>query len=81
MRKEVKMEIRWPNLITFVIVICVLVMALKNHHQIAAFLSTMKAIGPGHDPDEQVLGLIAFGILMVSIVALTVILKDNRRNQ
>ena len=75
------MEIRWPSVFVFALAVFALVVALKRHREIAAFLAGMERIGPGHDTNEQILGLIAFGILVVMILALAVILKDDRRGR
>lgn len=73
------MEIRWPNVFVFALAVLALVVALKRHHEIAAFLGAMDRIGPGNTPGEQMLGLIAFGLLVVTILALALILKNGRR--
>ena len=75
------MEIRWPNVFVFALAVFALVVALKRHREIGAFLETMETIGTGHDPHEQMLGLMAFGLVIITILALAIILKGSRRGQ
>ena len=75
------MEIRWRNLFAFALAVFALVVAVKGRHEIGAFLATLGALGPGHTPDEQTVGLVAFGLLAVTILALALILKSNPRRR
>ena len=78
------MEIRWANLVAAALVVCALYIVSKMHPQMRAFLSTMSAIGSGHELEEQVLGLIAVGLLSATLLAaLRIVLqrdRDDRRD-
>ncbi len=75
------MEIKWTNIICLALVIFAIILMVKTPHQIGAFLSTMKDIGPEHSHEEKTVGLLAFGLLMVIIVALAkIVIESNRRN-
>ncbi len=73
------MELRWANVVAFALAIGALVVALKMHRQMYTFLSTMGSIGTSHDPSEVTAGLIAFGLLAVSLLGLIKILTHNDR--
>ena len=74
------MAIKWANAFVFVLAIVGLSIGLRHHRAMSAFLSMMTAIGPGHDPEEQVIGLLAFGIVAVSVLALIkVLIQGDRR--
>ena len=74
-------EIKWTNLIAFALALFALVIVLTMPRTIVSFLATMKNIGPGHTPEEQTLGLIAFGLLLVTIVALARIAASRRSGE
>ena len=69
-------EIRWRNLIALALVVFAVVVGLKTYPQIAAFLSSMKSVGPGGDTGDRTFGLMAFGLIVLTIVAVVRILKD-----
>ena len=71
------MEIRWRNIIALAVLVFALVVLSKAYRQIAAFLSTMVAVGPGGDVTELTFGLMAFGLLVITVVAVVRILKDS----
>jgi len=71
------MEIRWRNIIALALLIFALLVLLKAYRQITAFLSTMTAVGPGSDSKELTFGLMAFGLMIIAVVAVVRILKDN----
>jgi len=70
------MEIRWRNIIPLALLVFALVVLSKAYRQIVAFLSTMTAVGPGSDSRELTCGLMAFGLMIVAVVAVVRILKD-----
>lgn len=74
------MQIRWANIIALALAILALIVAVKARYQIAELLSTVKAIGPGGDPDERTLGILALGLIAISAVGIVRILQNNRRN-
>ena len=72
------MRILWSNVVVFLLAIVAVVVVVKMLPQIAAFLATMREIGPGNDPADQTLGLIAVGLTGVTIVAIVKILTNRR---
>ena len=76
------MEIRWNNLIALAMVIAAIVLVVKNPVEIGSFLGSMKAIGPGHTMEEKAMGLVAFGLIGVLIVAVVrIVVRNNERGQ
>ena len=73
------MNIRWSNVAAFALLLLALVIGIKMRREIAALFSTMPNIGPGHTPEEQVIGLIAASLILVAIVAMVRILANGRR--
>jgi hypothetical protein len=73
------MRILWPNIIAAALVTLAGVVLVKHSRPISAFIETMGHIGPGYSSDEQTLGLIAFAIVCISIVAVVKILSQNNR--
>lgn len=73
------MRILWTNVFAIVLGVFGIVILVKNRIEITGFLGTMKDIGPGHSPEEQTVGLIAIGLVLVTIVALVKILTHNDR--
>ena len=72
-------RIRWNNLIAFAMAIVAFWVAVKLLPEIRAFLATMRDLGPGHDPDDRTLGLIAVGLLGAVLVAIVRILVSSNR--
>jgi hypothetical protein len=73
-------RILWPNVIALALLIFALVVVLRHGSSVSEFLGAMNGIGPGHDPSEQVMGLVAFGLILVSIVAvLKIVISTNRK--
>jgi hypothetical protein len=58
-----------------------IVIALSNAHNIAAVLSSMADIGPGHTTDEKTIGLLVLGFCGVLIVAVVRILCAHSGSQ
>ncbi len=75
------MKIRWSNIVVLLLIVFALVVGIKAYRQITEFLSNMGNIGSGHSSHEQTFGLIAFGLILVTIVAIVRILQDNGRNK
>jgi hypothetical protein len=71
------MQVRWANVIAFGLFVIALVLIFCNWRAIAAFLGTMKSIGPGHSPEEMTLGLVAFGLTGILVLAAIRILHNN----
>jgi Na+/glutamate symporter len=74
------MEIKWSNIVAFALAVFALIVFSKTWPLIAAFFAAMKAIGPGHDPDQQVQGLVAFGLIALTLVGIVKILSSSGRN-
>ena len=74
------MDIRWSNVVAFGLAIFAFVIFLKTHQQISTFFSTIRSIGPGHDTDQQVMGLAAVGLIALTIVAIVKIVINSGRN-
>jgi len=72
------MEIKWNNVIAFGMALAALAIVMTHGQEMAAFLHAMKDVGPGHTPEEQVVGLIACGLIFVFVVALVRILTNDR---
>jgi hypothetical protein len=73
------MEIRWNNIIAFVLLLIALVLLVKCLPEITAFMASMKHLGPSHSTDDKVFGLIAFGLVGVLLVAIVRILSNNSK--
>jgi len=69
-------EIRWRNIIALALLVFAVVVVSKTYRQIAAFVSTMSDVGPRGDTTELTFGLMAFGLLVITVVAVVRILKD-----
>ena len=54
-----------------------LTVAFFNRAEIGVFLASMKDIGPGHTAEEKTIGLLAFGLVLVTIVAVVKILSQS----
>ena len=72
------MQIKWSNVIVLVLAAFALVIGLRNLPAIGAFLSTVSHIGPRGDPEQRIFGLMSFGLIMVTIVAVVRILVNNK---
>ena len=75
------MEIKWHNIFSLVFLIFTFILLMKFWNAIGAFLMTMRNIGPDHTPEEQVPGLIAFGLIIVLLVAIVKLLTSGNGNK
>ena len=74
------MEIKWANVAALGLVILSVVLAVRNRDELQATLGMILQVGPGHTPEEQVLGLCVLGVLCVAgVVIVRLILEANRR--
>lgn len=71
------MQIKWRNVFALALLVTAIVVAIKSARQIAAALSALGEIGPGHSPEDKMVGLIVLGLLGAIIVALARILSRN----
>lgn len=70
------MKILWARVITALIALFVLLILIVYRGPIAAFLGSMGEIGPGHTTEEKTVGLIAFGLVLVGILAVVKIVSQ-----
>ena len=71
------MEIKWSNIVAFVLGIVALVIVWKAGPAIASFFGSMRDIGPG-SPEEMATGLVAFALIAILIVAIVKILVSRK---
>ena len=62
------MTIKWTNIIALALVLAAVVVILTVPREIGAFLGTIRYIDGG-DPHDEMMGLMAFGLLLLLIVA------------
>lgn len=72
------MEIKWSNVVVVAILAFAVAVIVAAPEQMRAFLGSMEGIAPGHSPEEQVKGLIAFGVVIASILAVAIIVSRGR---
>jgi hypothetical protein len=68
------MQIR--DLIAMIFVVVLVLLLVNCGPQIAATLTSMGRIGPGHSTDEKVTGLVALGLIGAVLVAVVKILSN-----
>ena len=73
------MRILWHNVIALILLIMTVVIAVRKRHEIVGFLMTTEHIGRSGTFEEQTAGLVALGLVLVTIVALVKILTHNNR--
>ena len=74
------MTIKWANVVALALAIFALVLILKMPGEMGAFMATMRYIGSGNR-DEEMMGLLAFGLVMVLIVAVVkIIIEVNHKD-
>ncbi len=73
------MRILWHNVIALILLIMAVVVTVRKRRAIIGFLMTTEHIGRGHTIEEQTAGLVALGLVLVTIVALVKILTHNNR--
>lgn len=71
------MEIRWANIFALILLVIAGVLLIKNANEISGFLMAMKDIGPGHTTEEKTIGLVAFALVGVLIIAMVKILAQH----
>ena len=73
------MRILWHNIFALILLIVAVVVAIRQRREIVGFLMTTEHIGRGGTFEEQTAGLVALGLVLVTIVALVKILTHNNR--
>ena len=71
------MKILWHRVFAFIIFLIVAIVLIRNKNEVAGFLGSIPNIAPGHRPEEQVIGLLAFGIVLVGILAIGIIFRNS----
>lgn len=74
------MKINWNNLVAAMLGLAALIILLRYREQVAAFLGTVKKLGPGNSPEDMTLGLIVLGFGAATLVAIVRILTNNKNN-
>lgn len=69
------MIIKWANIVALALALAALIVIFKMPREIGAFLGTMRYIGSGN-PNDEMMGLLAFGLVLVLIVAVVRIAID-----
>lgn len=73
------MEIKWHNLIALALIVFAIVVVVKTPNELFAFLSSVDKIATGESANEWTRGLIAFGFVLLPIVAAVKILVERDR--
>ena len=73
------MRILWGRVFTFLLALVIGGVLIVYAGPICRFLASMRHIGPGYSTEDKTLGLIAFGIVLVGILALARILTQSNQ--
>ncbi len=71
------MEIKWPNVVTFALVIVAFITTLRMHEEMGGFLGSMRYLGSSPNLADRVYGLMAFGLVVIILVAVLRMLIEN----
>jgi len=72
------MRIRWNNVVVLILGIFALFMLKMYSFELWMFLRSIEDMGSSHSTDEQTMGLVAFGIIIISLVgAIRIALHNN----
>jgi hypothetical protein len=68
--------------LTSIVLVAMIIALLKMQDKLMALATIVQNITPGHTPDEQIWGLLAFGMIMVAVIGLIKVLTafDRRRS-
>jgi len=72
------MNLRWRNIAILILALFLGFVLLRHGRVVGAVVGHIEHIGPGHDSDEQTLGLLALGIIGVTVVAVFRLLTNHR---
>ncbi len=75
------MEIKWSNVAVFALLIFTFFTAISMHEDIGAFLGMMRHLGADSSIANRTHGLMAFGLLMVVLVAVLKILIRSQNDK
>ena len=70
------MKIKWKNVIALMLAIFALTVWLKAGPQILEFLSAIPKVEPSGDRNDRTFGLMGFGLICVTVVAIVKILTN-----
>jgi len=70
------MTTRWNNIIALILFVIALVLGVRFLPAIVGFLGSMNDIGPGHTTDEKTMGMMAFGLVAILLVAVVKVLTQ-----
>ena len=74
------MKPRWDNIFALGLIVFALLLLKGFPVQISSFLKSVEYAGPGHTPDEQLMGLMAFGLIAISLLgAIKIVLQSNSK--
>ena len=74
------MGIKWSNVVVFAMGIFAFFTAVRMQDQIFSFFGTMASYGPGSSVNDNVHGLMAFGLLIVVVLALVKIVLNSQNS-
>ena len=75
------MKPRWDNIFALGLIVFSLLLLTSYPVQIGSFLNSVEYAGPGHAPDEQLMGLMAFGLIAISLLgAIKIVLQRNSKD-
>lgn len=69
------MSVKWSNVIVLALAVLSTVVLVRGHEAIGAFFETIQSIGSGA-PDQELMGFLAYGFILVLVVAVTKILVE-----
>jgi len=75
------MQIKWTNLIALCLVAFCTILLVKNAAAVGTVIGAIRGIGPGHDADDRVVGLVVLGVLLATLVMLARILTQKDRDR
>ena len=73
------MEVKWTNAICFALLLGAFLALIYMQDSVLSFLSALGRLGPEHQTDQQVYGLICLGLILVTLVGVLKILMQDRR--
>ena len=75
------MKPRWDNIFALGLIVFSLLFLTSYPMQIGSFLRSVEYAGPGHTPDEQLMGLMAFGLIAMTLLGvIKIVLQHNSKD-
>ncbi|MCC6681240.1 MAG: hypothetical protein IT445_10115 [Phycisphaeraceae bacterium] len=72
------MQIKWNNIIAVLLGILAIAIFAAYPGLVAGLINNLRGIGPGHPTEDKVMGLIAFGLIGILLVAIVLLLTHNQ---